>query len=59
MEENGKKQVEQTKMHYDIECFYNGINVQNDSSEYKYFMQFYDFSHLMPYRTEWMVWDQP
>ena len=58
--ENGKKASEAgTKMHYDIECFYNGMTVNNDSIEYKYFMKFYeDFSHLIPYRTEWMVWDK-
>ena len=46
-----------TKMHYDIECFYNKLDVSNDSLEYKYFKQFAaDFSHLKPYRTEWMVY---
>ena len=40
--ENGRKASEAgTKMHYDIECFYNGMYVENDSIEYKYFMQFY------------------
>lgn len=46
-----------TKMHYDIECFYNGISVHNDSIEYSYFQKFVaDHSHLRPYRTEWMVY---
>jgi len=51
-----------TKMHYDIECFYNDINnpPQNDSIEFKYFMNFHtDFKdHLEPYRTEWIVYDE-
>ena len=30
-----------TKMHYNIECFYNGIDVEDDGSlEWKYFKQF-------------------
>ena len=47
-----------TKLHYDIECFYNNTEIHNDSKEYSYFLKFHeDFSHLTPYRTEWMVWD--
>lgn len=46
-----------TKMHYDIECFYNGLTVSNDSIEYKWFKQFvHDFPELKPYRTEWCVY---
>jgi hypothetical protein len=46
-----------TKMHYDIECFYNGMEVNNDSIEFQYFKQFLkDFPELTPYRTEWMVY---
>ena len=46
-----------TKMHYDIECFYNGLDVTNDSLEYSYFQNFVkDFPDLKPYRTEWMVY---
>ena len=45
-----------TQMHYDIECYYNDVPVENDSIEFQYFLQFArDFSHLKPYRTEWMV----
>tara|TARA_B100000900_G_scaffold415845_1_gene447474 strand:- start:608 stop:1489 length:882 start_codon:yes stop_codon:yes gene_type:complete len=47
-----------TKMHYDIECFYNNLNVVNNSTEYRYFLNFQqDNDNLIPYRTEWMVWD--
>jgi len=47
-----------TKLHYDIECFYNQTPVTNDSIEYKYFEKFQkDIGrHLKPYRTEWMVY---
>jgi len=46
-----------TKMHYDIECFYNGLDVVNTSTEYKWFQRFVrDFPELRPYRTEWMVY---
>jgi ATP-dependent exoDNAse (exonuclease V) beta subunit len=48
-----------TKMHYDIECFYNNMPIDNDSVEYGYFKEFKnEFSHLNPFRTEWMVWDK-
>jgi len=46
-----------TKMHNDIERYYNGIDVQNDSVEFQYFRKFLaDFPELVPYRTEWMVY---
>jgi hypothetical protein len=45
-----------TQMHYDIECFYNGMDVVNDSIEYQFFEKFIkDFPDLKAYRTEWMV----
>tara|TARA_Y100000389_G_scaffold168519_1_gene174214 strand:+ start:21 stop:797 length:777 start_codon:yes stop_codon:yes gene_type:complete len=49
-----------TKLHYDIECFYNENESNNDSVEYKYFMKFVDdtVGHLIPYRTEWMIYDK-
>jgi hypothetical protein len=46
-----------TQMHYDIECYSNGQQVINDSIEYQYFLQFRkDYPHLVPHRTEWMVY---
>jgi len=46
-----------TKMHYDIECHYNGWDVKNDSIEFQYFRKFLeDFPNLKPYRTEWCVY---
>jgi hypothetical protein len=58
--DNGRKaSADGTKMHYDIECFYNNIETTNESIEFKYFWEFYeDFNYLKPYRTEWMVWDK-
>ena len=48
-----------TKMHNDIECFYNKIKFNNNSIEMKYFFSFVnDFPELTPYRTEWMIWDK-
>ena len=48
-----------TKMHYDIECYYNNMNVENDSTEYQYFIDFKnDHPNLKPYRTEWTVFDE-
>lgn len=47
-----------TKLHHDIECYYNNIKVSNDSIEYTYFINFLeDHSTLIPYRTEWMIFD--
>tara|TARA_B100001094_G_C18132779_1_gene773231 strand:- start:755 stop:1549 length:795 start_codon:yes stop_codon:yes gene_type:complete len=48
-----------TKMHYDIECFYNNIINNNRSEEFKYFMNFQNDivdKKLEPYRTEWIVY---
>ena len=46
-----------TKMHYDIECYYNNQDVKNDSVEYSWFLRFVkDFPELKPYRTEWCVY---
>jgi hypothetical protein len=45
-----------TKTHYNVECFYNDIQVNDDSIEYEYFMRFVaDHPHLKAYRTEWCV----
>ena len=51
-----------TKMHYDIECFYNDceVEVEEDNVEWCYFEKFEKEigSKMEPYRTEWMVWDK-
>ena len=59
--DNGRKaSAAGTKLHYDIECFYNGKLPNNDSIEYQYFLKFHKIygAQLKPYRTEWMVWDR-
>jgi hypothetical protein len=46
-----------TQMHYDIECYWNKLEVKNDSVEYQWFLRFVeDHPELKPYRTEWMVY---
>jgi hypothetical protein len=50
-----------TKLHYDIECYYNKVPTTNTSIEYEYFKKYLvDFEkehpYLIPYRTEWMVY---
>jgi hypothetical protein len=48
-----------TNMHYDIECYYNQVEVTNDSIEYAYFRRFLEENpHLLPYRTEWMIYHE-
>ena len=46
-----------TNMHYDVECYFNNMQVENDSIEFQYFRKFVqDFPDLKPYRTEWCVY---
>ena len=46
-----------TNMHNHIECYYNGVDIVDDSVEFGFFKNFeQDFNHLIPYRTEWMVY---
>jgi hypothetical protein len=50
-----------TKLHNDIECFYNGSPGNNTSIEYQYFMNFVkDFPDVneRPYRTEWTIFHE-
>lgn len=51
-----------TKMHLNIEMFYNHVDVPEDDKdcdEWRYFEEFQkEYSHLKPYRTEWMIWDK-
>lgn len=55
--QNGEKAASMgTQMHYDIECYYNGLPVENTSVEFQYFMKFTkDYPELEAYRTEWVV----
>ena len=46
-----------TKTHYNIECYYNEVPVEDNSIEYAYFKNFSkDHPHLEAYRTEWCVY---
>lgn len=52
-----------TKLHYDIECYYNNNPVKNNSIEYQYFIDFIEATNntpspLKPYRTEWMIYHE-
>jgi len=48
-----------TKMHYDIECYYNECPNENLSIEYEYFNNFLKaFPELKPYRTEWTIFHE-
>lgn len=51
-----------TKLHKSIELFYNQetiTDIQGIEKEFNMFKQFYnDHKHLIPYRTEWEVYDE-
>jgi ATP-dependent exoDNAse (exonuclease V) beta subunit len=48
-----------TKLHNNIEYYYNQIPVENDSIEYQFFLKFVkDFPNLEPYRSEWCIYDE-
>lgn len=48
-----------TEMHQNIEDYFNGKSIDNDSVEWQYFLKFHtDNVHLKPYRTEWVVYDE-
>lgn len=48
-----------THLHKSIENYYNDIPPDNSSQEFKYFLNFVDdFKGLVPYRTEWEIYDE-
>jgi len=55
--ENGRLASEAgTKMHLDIELYYNHMPVVNESPEYAMFQKFLqEYPHLEAFRTEWTV----
>ena len=59
-DDNGKKASNDgTIMHANIEHFYNGLEVKDNSSEFKQFLSFYkDHPDLKMYRTEWMIFSE-
>jgi ATP-dependent exoDNAse (exonuclease V) beta subunit len=45
-----------TMMHRDIELFYNDIEIENDSEEFNYFLDFHnEHTNLKPFRSEWEI----
>jgi hypothetical protein len=48
-----------TKMHMNIEHYWNGLDVVNESIEYEYFKKFVvDYPELKAFRTEWVVYSE-
>ena len=48
-----------TELHANIEYYYNGLEVENDSPEFSQFLDFFeDFKDLEMYRTEWMIFSE-
>lgn len=48
-----------TELHANIEYFYNKLPVENESVEYKQFLNFYeDHKNLEMFRTEWCVFSE-
>jgi ATP-dependent exoDNAse (exonuclease V) beta subunit len=47
-----------TKLHFDIECFYNNVLIENTTKEYFQFKDFVKDYPFEPYRTEWTVFDE-
>jgi len=50
---------EGTKLHLDIEKYYNFVKYENDSREFKHFLRFTEkFNHLIPFRTEKIIYSK-
>ena len=50
---------EGTKLHLDIEKYYNFVKYENDSREFKHFLKFTEkFCHLIPLRTEKIIYSR-
>ena len=48
-----------TTTHLNIELYSNGVAVDDNSEEFKMFLQFRkDYPYLKPYRTEWTIYDR-
>ena len=48
-----------TDMHKMFEDYYNGINVNGSGIEFEYFQNFIkDNAELVPFRSEWLVYDE-
>lgn len=60
-EQNKNESASQgTFLHLCIEHYYNQQIIENNSIEYQYFLKFQNDigKHLIPYRTEWIVFDE-
>lgn len=58
-ENKNKAAVEGTRMHYNIELESNNQPVDDDTIEYKHYLKFRkDYPYLIPYRTEWTIYDK-
>ncbi len=48
-----------TQTHLNIELYSNGVSIEDNSPEFQMFLQFRkDFPYLVPYRTEWTIYDR-
>ena len=49
-----------SKLHRDIELFYNDMKIVNNSAEFQFFLNFNNKipERYRPYRTEWMIYDK-
>ena len=58
-EKNGKIAAEAgTRLHYNIELYNNNCGVDDNSIEFKHYLNFLrDHPELEPYRTEWQIYD--
>jgi PD-(D/E)XK nuclease superfamily len=56
-----EKMQKGTKLHADIEKYYNGVESGNTSVEFRQFISFANYARdeleLEPYRTEWCIYD--
>lgn len=58
-ENRNKAAIAGTNIHQNIEDYFNGKSIENDSIEWQYFLKFHaDNIHLKAYRTEWVVYDE-
>ena len=61
-DENGKQaSIAGTKLHRNIELYYNDVEVHDDRIEFQYFLQYsrkMSAEGWVPYRTEWLMYDE-
>lgn len=47
-----------TNLHMSIEKYFNNCPVDDNSLEYTYFLNFVKDYEILPFRTEWRIWDE-